>query len=196
MTSSLFLLWRRLQAFALDYLVICGYLVVLVAFSVLLGLTPLGGRFGALFTDPTSAEITAFALLVLPVLLYFALSESSPAQATFGKRARGLRVVAVGGEAVGFPRALARNALKLIPWELTHACLWRIPGWPLDPQTPPAWVSVGLVMVWVIVALYAVSLLVSKRGQTVYDRLAGVRVVVATASQAARARAGESAYNA
>jgi uncharacterized RDD family membrane protein YckC len=177
MKTSLLLLWNRLVAFALDYVVISIYLALLVALGVLLALTPLGPGFQALFADPTSAELTAFALLVLPVLLYFALFESSRWQATLGKRARGLRVVTAEGAPVGFPRALVRNGLKLVPWELTHACLWRIPGWPFAPQTPPLWVNVGLLLVWVIVAIYAISLVTSRTGQTLYDRLADVQVL-------------------
>lgn len=123
MKASLSLLWSRLVAFALDYLIISAYLVFLAALSALLSLTPLGSGFRELFATPSSAEFTAFALLVAPVLLYFALCESSRWQATVGKRARGLRVVSEAGTAVTFPRALVRNALKLIPWELTHACL-------------------------------------------------------------------------
>jgi hypothetical protein len=65
-------------------------LVALVAMSLLIGLTTAGTRFRALFADPNAAELTAFALLVVPVLLYFALLESSPARATRGKRVRGL----------------------------------------------------------------------------------------------------------
>lgn len=177
MKSSLVLLWRRLLAFALDYLIISAYLVALVVASVLIARTSAGPGFRALFDDPNSAEITAFLLLVLPVLLYLTLCESSRWQATWGKRVVGLHVETDSGAHVSFPRALWRNVLKLIPWELTHACLWRIPGWPFAPETPPLWVSVGLVLVWVIVAVYVVSLLLSRTGQTLYDRLAGVFVV-------------------
>lgn len=179
MQASLSLLWKRLLAFALDYIVISVYLGVLVGLSVVIARTPVGPGFRALFSDPNSAELTAFALLVVPVLLYFALFEASRAQATWGKRVVGLRVETTSGTPVSFPRALWRNALKLIPWELTHACLWRIPGWPLAPETPPVWVSVGLILVWVVVAIYVVSLVLSRTQQTLYDTLAGVRVVPA-----------------
>lgn len=151
--------------------------MVLIALSLLVGLTPAGTRFRTVFANPNSAELTAFVLLVVPVLLYFALFESSTARATWGKRARGLQVVTLAGTRVSLPRAIARNALKLLPWELTHACLWRISGWPLAARDPPLWASVGLVMVWVIVAIYVASLLSSRTGQTLYDRLTGVRVV-------------------
>ena len=177
MNSSWSLGWNRLVAFALDYLIISVYLVFLVALSFFISRTPLGPGFRALFADPSSAELTAFALLVVPVLLYFALLESSHWQATWGKRARRLQVVTVAETPAHPPRSLARNALKLAPWELTHACLWRIPGWPFAPQTPPVWASVGLVLVWILVVVYLVSLLTSRSGQAVYDRLAGTRVV-------------------
>lgn len=177
MKNSLRLLWLRLLAFALDYIIISAYLVVLVSVGVVIARTGAGPGFRALFSNPNSAELTAFLLLVLPVLLYFALFESSRWQATWGKRVLGLRVVTTDGGHVGFLRALWRNALKLIPWELTHACLWRIPGWPFAPETPPTWITVGLILVWVVVAVYALSLAFSRTGQTLYDWLAGVRVV-------------------
>jgi hypothetical protein len=176
MFPSLPLLWSRLLAFMADYLFIALYLLVLVGAGALIRITPLGADFGALFANPASAEVTSFMLLVLPVLLYFALMESSRWQATIGKRVVGLRVMTMGGGRVGFPRALLRNVLKLIPWELAHACLWRIPGWPLNPQEPPIWVNLGLVLVWVVVAVYAIGLAISKTGQTPYDHLAGARV--------------------
>lgn len=173
------LLWNRVLAFAVDYIGISAYLVLLAALSVALWLTPFGPGFRALFANPTSGELTGIAVLVVPVLLYFTIFESSPWQATWGKRVRGLRVVTTGGERLSFPRALLRNALKLVPWELTHACLWRIPGWPFALQTPSLWVSIGLVLVWVLVGIYIVSLLASRTGQTLYDHLAGARVVYA-----------------
>lgn len=179
MHDSLALFWKRLLAFALDYIVISAYLIALVLVSVILVRTPAGPGFRALFDAPNSAEATAFLLLVVPVLLYFAIFESSSWQATWGKRVLRLRAETTSGARAGFFRALWRNALKLLPWELTHACLWRIPGWPFDPQTPPLWINVGLILVWVIVAVYVASLLLSRTGQTLYDHLAGMRIALA-----------------
>ena len=179
MKNSLALFWKRLLAFALDYIIISVYLAVLVLVGVVVARTPAGPGFRALFDNPNSAEATAFLLLVAPVLLYFAIFESSRWQATWGKRVLGLRAETTSGARAGFLRALWRNALKLLPWELTHACLWRIPGWPFDPQTPPLWINIGLILVWVIVVVYVVSLLFSRTGQTLYDHLAGVRIALA-----------------
>ncbi len=169
----------RIAAFLLDYLIIAIYIIVLIALSVLLGFGPLRQTFQVLFANPTSSEISAFLLLVLPVILYFALFESSSWQATWGKRKIGLRVTNAQGARLSLARSLVRSLLKFLPWELTHACIWRIPGWPFHPQTPSPIISAGLVLVWIIVGAYVISLLMSKKHQTLYDWIAGSYVVLA-----------------
>ena len=72
---------QRIGAFLLDYLVIAVYLVLLIIMSVGLGFGPLRGVFQAMFANPNSSELSAFLLLVLPVILYFALFECSSWQA-------------------------------------------------------------------------------------------------------------------
>lgn len=170
--------WRRIGAFLLDYLIIAAYLVLLVIVSVGLGFGPLRSVFQALFADPNSSEFSAFLLLVLPVILYFALFESSSWQATWGKRKMGLRVIDTHGARVSLPRSFARSLLRFVPWELTHACIWRIPGWPFAPATPSPIIIAGLVLVWVSVVAYLVSMLVSKKHQALYDWIVGTYVVV------------------
>jgi uncharacterized RDD family membrane protein YckC len=136
--------WQRIRAFLLDYLIIAAYLVLLVIISVGLGFGPLCSVFRAMFADPNRSEFSAFLMLVLPVILYFALLECSPWQATWGKRKMGLCVVDTHGARLSFPRSLVRSLLKFLPWELTHACLWRIPGWPLAPTAPSPVITAGL----------------------------------------------------
>lgn len=171
-------MWRRFGAFLLDYLIISAYLILLVIAGVGLGSGPLKTIFQVMFADPNVSEVSAFLLLVLPVLLYFALCEYSSWQATWGKRMMGLRVTNASGIRLNLPRSVARSLLKLAPWELTHACLWRIPGWPVAPTTPSPIVTAGLVLVWVLVGVYLVSMLVGKKHQTLYDWIAGTYVVV------------------
>ncbi len=177
MISAFTALRLRTLAFLLDYIFIAAYIGVLIVVSILLGFGPLKEVFLKLFSVPNSSEITAFVLLVLPVILYFALFECSPWQATWGKRKMGLIVTDTSGKRLGLARSLLRSLLKFVPWELTHACLWRIPGWPLATKAAPPIIEVGLVMVWVIVGVYVLSLLISKTHQTLYDVLAGTRVV-------------------
>ncbi len=177
MTSSFVAFRLRTLAFLLDYILITVYISVLVVVSILLGYGPLKMFFLKLFADPNSSEITAFLLLVLPILLYFALFECFPWQATWGKRKMGLLVTTTHGKRLSLARSLLRSLLKFVPWELTHACLWRIPGWPLAPKVFPPLIVIGLVLVWVIVGVYVLSLFISKTHQTLYDLLARTCVV-------------------
>lgn len=170
-------LLQRVWAFALDYLIICGYLILLgIVTSVVL--TYVGwGVLSGFFASPLRADLLAFLTSVFPVALYFAVTESSSRQASWGKRRRGLRVVSANGGRVSFLRALSRSLLKLLPWQLAHTCLFHIPGWPVSPGTPPTWVMVGLVLVWVLVALFAISVAATDRRDAIYDRLLGIRVL-------------------
>jgi uncharacterized RDD family membrane protein YckC len=161
----------------LDYLIISGYLALLVALGVGLGFGPLRGVFQRMFANPDISEFSAFLLLVLPVILYFALLESSTWQATWGKVRLGLRVSDAHGARLTFPRALGRSVLKFIPWELTHACLWRISGWPLAPTAPSPVITAGLVLVWILVAIYVASMLINQKHQALYDWLTGTYVI-------------------
>lgn len=170
--------WRRIAAFLLDYLIISAYLILLVLVGFGLGFGPLRGVFEVMFADPNSSEISAFLLLVLPVLLYFALFECSSRQATWGKQRMRLRVTSTSGARLSLPRSLVRSLLKLIPWELTHACLWRIPGWPTDPATPSPIITAGLVLVWILIGAYLISMFVGKKHRALYDWIAGTSVVV------------------
>jgi uncharacterized RDD family membrane protein YckC len=114
----------RAGAFALDYLVIAAYLLVLGgAFAVLRIVLP--EMSAALLGSPISGQVTGFLVLTLPVTLYFAFSEASDHQGTVGKRRLGLRVVGIDGHRISLPRSVARSGAKFAPWELAHACIGR-----------------------------------------------------------------------
>ncbi len=106
--------WLRLAAYVLD--------------SLLLGLTagvavfmPLMGR-GAISADNpwevytgTTPQFFALRLLILMIQwVYFALLESSPWQASLGKRMLGLKVTDLEGRRISFGRASARYFCTLL----------------------------------------------------------------------------------
>lgn len=159
----------RLQAFLLDYVLFLGYAAVLGLIAVLF---PTSVQ--RLFTASAfGAQAAGFVLLTLPVLLYFTITESSPRQASWGKWRRGLRVVDGRGERIGFGRALVRSAVKFLPWELGHYAVWQF-SW--SGSEPPPFVTVVLIAVYTLVALYvALPLLLASR-RSVYDFVAGTRV--------------------
>jgi len=163
----------RLLAFALDYVVIAAYLAALVALGIAVSrVAPQVSR--TLFGGPISGEASGFLLITLPVALYFALSEASTRQATWGKARIGLRVTDLAGARLGLARSLARTGLKFVPWELAHWCIWQI-TFAADQSSPLY--TAGFLVVWVLVGANLVSLLVSPARQTLYDRLARTLVV-------------------
>lgn len=169
--------FRRIAAFALDYLLIAGYLIVLAIVTSILAFDPLKDRWQGLISSPERMDCLAFVTAIFPVILYFTLLESSEGGATWGKRRMGLRVVNMSGEHLSRGRALVRSVVKFLPWQLTHTCLFHIPGWPMETQGPPVWVILGLALAWVAIGFYIVTLAVGPTHRTPYDWVSGSQIV-------------------
>ena len=129
----------------------------------------------AVFGGPVRGEAAGFLLVTAPVLLYFALQEASSRQATWGKWRLGLTVTDEEGRRLTMARSLARSALKFVPWELAHACIWQF-AFTDDPSSPSY--ALGFTLVWLAVGANVVALLVGPTRRTLYDRLAGTAVRV------------------
>lgn len=165
--------WRRAGAFALDYIIILGYLLGITLLFALAN--ALFGQSQWLFADRIRAQFVAFLLVTLPVTLYFAVFESSPRQATWGKHRLNLKVADHDGKQVSFWRALGRTILKLIPWELSHTLIWEI---YFSPQTNSVWINYGFVLVYLWIGLNILTLVGTKTHQTLYDLLTKTYVLV------------------
>jgi len=159
---------RRVLAFAVDWL------VVVMWAGALFGAVMVASDFAP--PRPTgawTAQAIGFLSMTLPVTLYFALCESSPMQATLGKRALGLRVERESGGRLSVGGALLRNAAKFAPWEFGHTVAQQAAysaeaGFPVWVWIPAAVAAAG--PVW-----WVVTLLTS--GRTPYDRWSGARVL-------------------
>ena len=88
--------WRRLAAISVDLLLI--YFIP-------------GWLLDRFFTG-TAGRAAVFAFLMLGMALYFGFLESSPYQATVGKRLLGLRVVDGDGARLTFKRALGEDTSR------------------------------------------------------------------------------------
>jgi uncharacterized RDD family membrane protein YckC len=172
-------LWQRIKAFALDYLIIAGYLILVVALGVGM-LWALPDLAQMLFAKRIRGQFISFMLVTLPITLYFALLESSAQQATWGKRKMGLRVVGSDDARLSFAHALGRTLLKFVPWELSHTLIWQLRF--AQPELEPL-ISAGFALVWLLVGANLISLWLSKRNQTLYDLLARSYVVADNASE-------------
>jgi RDD family. len=166
-------LWPRLKALILDYIVIAVYLVLIVLLGLLLkSLAP--SFVGAVFGKEYSSELFGFITITLPVSLYFALSEASSQQATWGKRIGKLKVLCIkDGKRLSTARSFVRTALKFIPWELSHASIWYI---TFHPDSFSPLFTIGITIVFLLVGLNILVLVLNHKHQTLYDMIAGTFV--------------------
>jgi len=163
-------IWRRIVAYLFDFFVLFSILISLQGVAYLVG----HGFPYRLLNTGVRIELWVFLSISLPVWLYFALSESSSHQATFGKRLFGLQVMNKVGNRIGFGQAVLRTVIKLIPWELTHLSLMLpIPLW-WDPQPG---LRPGIVVVYILIGIYLVTMFLNKRRQSVHDLIAQTMVV-------------------
>jgi uncharacterized RDD family membrane protein YckC len=167
---------RRIAAFGLDYLIIAAWigLITAVGFGAR---AILGIETGPILSqaDKLRGHSIAFLSLTLPVILYFAIAESSRWQATVGKRTLGLRVQTVTGAQVGLGRSLARSAIKFLPWEIAHTAIWHVPGQPFVSMPAPI-NFLGYAVALAGAGVFAAAVF-RGRGRTPYDLVAGTMVV-------------------
>ena len=163
----------RVRAFGIDYLIMSAYIV----FLTLAGALAPKAWVAELMSSPVRAQVVIFLILTLPIIMYFAVLEATAAAGSVGKRRLGLRVVRTSGERVGFLRSLVRSALKFLPWELAHTCLWHIEGWPTRTAELSPGVIAGFVSVWVLVAAYLITMRFSTDRRTPYDQITDCVVV-------------------
>ncbi|MBN1248741.1 MAG: RDD family protein [Anaerolineae bacterium] len=109
----------------------------------------------------------------MPVWAYFAVADASAAGATLGKRLTRICVRRTGGGRIRFGTALARTALKLMPWELAHLL-----GFALVDGVSDTAQLVGLVAANVLMLGYLGVRALTRGEQSMHDLVVGT---VATA---------------
>jgi len=169
---------KRLKAFAFDYLIICGYIILLA--GVTMTTIKISGLLGLSLQwpeNPILADLMAFVTLVMPVILYFTFQESSAKQSTWGKRKAGIRVVNAHGDRLTCGQAFVRSLVKMTPWQIAHTSLFHIPGWPLTVTTFPPAAITGFILVYVLVGIYIAAVFISKKHCTPYDWVSGSYVI-------------------
>jgi uncharacterized RDD family membrane protein YckC len=164
--------WQRVKAFALDYLIILGYLIAITVLGLLL--RQFTGGFEWLFAERVRAQGAGILILTLPVSLYFALGDASSKQGTWGKQRTGLKVTDKNGDRIGVGRSLLRTLLKFIPWELSHTLLWEI---TFASGTSPALINYGYAFVYLLIGLNIASVFMTRTKQSLYDLLTATFVV-------------------
>lgn len=157
---------KRLLALVIDWLLICGYLIVLtiVAFLLYLIVWDRIPEFSAIQTQVIAALTT-----VVPVTIWFTLKEAQIPFATTGKIQTEL-TVNYRGDAV--KSALIRNVLKFLPWQLAHIGV--IHGYYTDFETTT---SMLIVLGSLFLALtYVMQVAITPSHRHFPDIVAGARV--------------------
>jgi len=105
--------WIRLGAYLIDFIIL---MVVAFVIGALLGVSIFTGSPDYYSSGARWGSLAVFYLIFIIVIwLYYAMQESSPAQATVGKRAVNIRVTDLDGNRIGFGKATARTIVKFIP---------------------------------------------------------------------------------
>ena len=161
------LLIRRATAYFLDIVLL--FLVLapagqLVRFAV-----------GWPAASPTGLEVWLAAVLnfSVPTWTYFVLSDSSASGATVGKRMLGLRVARVTGARVGVARALARTAVKVLPWETAHFSAFALSTGAAELGL---WELIGLSIANGLAVVYFVVAAWTRGRRSVHDYVAATEV--------------------
>jgi uncharacterized RDD family membrane protein YckC len=161
----------RIYAFLVDYLVIAVYgIFVLGTISVIFR-----ASMGHLFSSsPLTAELTGFLFMTLPVSLYFIIGECSKWQGTLGKRKMGIIVTDDSGQRTRIGRSACRTAIKFLPWEVAHFCIWHL---MLPSKISENTVLIILAAVNLVIITYLVFPLTNKKRKNIYDLVAGTKVL-------------------
>ena len=125
--------------------------------------------------SPWAGQAVSFLTMTVPFTLYFALCESSPMQASLGKRVLGLVVCRETGGRLSFGTALLRNAVKITPWEFGHMVAWQAVF--SGEGGFPAWIWGSATIAFVVPVWWLVAIIAA--GRTPYDRWALARVGLA-----------------
>lgn len=168
---------RRCTAYAIDCLL--SFLVTVVLFQSLAWLLTRGTLWNNLRTWIT-AQGWIILSVVFPTWLYFSLAESSPWQATLGKRLLGLRVTNRTGKRLSLPSAMMRNFLKLIPWNFVHIGLFApsSSGYSLPGKFPPEmnWWWIFSAIANILTLTYLLTPLFTGGQRSIHDLLSGTRI--------------------
>jgi uncharacterized RDD family membrane protein YckC len=160
------LLGRRVAAYLVD---------ILLLFVVL---APAGQLILRLLDAPlpqTGPEVARVILwnFSLPAWLYFILGDQSASGATLGKRLLKIQVRDLSGERLSIGRALARTAVKLLPWELVHVSAFALSA-DLSQFSPMQ--IAGLAAANLLTVVYLGVAVATRGRRSVHDYVAGTLV--------------------
>lgn len=166
-------LTKRFLAFAIDYLTIVIYALLLFGIA-----TFIQNQFN-INTErlsPITGQIIGLITLTIPIFLYFYCSEKSLHEGTLGKR--WMHIAVTNNQPDRNKNILIRNILKFLPWEIAHFGVHWLLYYSSLEINPPIWVWIALITPQVIVIGYFISIILFKGESSFYDNVAHTKVMI------------------
>ncbi|MFD0710534.1 RDD family protein [Paenibacillus sp. GCM10027626] len=161
----------RLKAFLIDYLLIFIYLVFLVILSLFLS-----PSLQHIFQKSLIvAQFASFLIVTLPITIYFIICDSVLGGQSFGKRKVGIKTVDEKGNSITVLRAIFRNVIKFLPWEMSHYLVYRLVDIG-DGEMPFRYYLIGG-LIYTSIFTYILTAIFTKKKQSLYDIVAKTQVV-------------------
>lgn len=162
---------KRFVSIIIDYFVIVGYTLLLLICSLILYLIFFNGNIPKL--NEWQGNAVSFFTLLLPVFLYFVLTENSSKHATIGKRKVGLFVASVKGT-LSLGQVLGRNFFKLLPWQIAHMAMFHVLG---NDSQPTSYFYLCLVFVYLFPIVNLGCMIWRKDRRALHDLIVGAIVI-------------------
>ena len=162
----------RFYSMIIDYLVIVGYCLFLLAVSLVIYSLFFNGKIPEL--NEVQGNLVSFSTLLFPVFLYFSISENSKKHSTIGKRKIGLVVRAVNGT-LNLKQVIVRNIVKLLPWQIAHMAMFHV----IENNSKPTTFFYGcLIFVYIFPIANIACMIYRKDRRALHDLIAGTLVTV------------------
>jgi uncharacterized RDD family membrane protein YckC len=168
-------LLRRTLAYLIDCIIVYGAAMILIQWALLSQFREQWGITEEWFRVSTHMQIYVLLTISIPVWSYFALMDSKVSRGTLGKRLLKARVIQkTKPESPGIGRSYLRTFFKLLPWEIAHVgVIFPTPLYFENEAKLRVWTYVGILLL----IGYALSIILSKKGQTIYDYTLGTQVI-------------------
>lgn len=162
-------LGRRFLALLIDFVLVILWGVLLFLVSSIVYLQVLNG---APVFDELGMNLISLTMIV-PVVLYSIIMESTKKNGTVGKRIERLKVSSARNDILSFKQIVIRNVVKYFPWQFGHMIIFR--GIALKWEISVFWMFMLIVanllpIIWIMVVV------IRKDHRGIHDLIAGTRV--------------------
>jgi uncharacterized RDD family membrane protein YckC len=129
------------------------------------------------YIEASRAHWISFITLVLPVFLYFFISEKGKFHASVGKRMNKISVVSTTDSYLSSWQVFLRNTIKLLPWELGHLGIFLgvKANWQFGFYSLP---MLLFTLAYLLPLIYIIFMVVDKKHRCLHDLLTNTRVII------------------